>query len=371
MDDLERELQRSLTEIRDGASEGYRRSTWEARAETLEMIRKSRVRRFVAVGAALGATAVAIAFFVSVRPSAVERAEDLPITGTPSIDVDDLLVPSGSTPVGDGPIDISVGGVGRVWAANADDDTVSMLDADGTLLESWPVSSRPGDIAIAGGPVWVALPKDGAVVEIRPEAGPQGPIEVFDGPVGSMELTVGADVLWVIARGQQMAVVHEDGTVERIDLEDQPLDVAIRGSDAWVLGLDGTVTPVDQATLTAKSPEFAVDPSTEGDLTYAGDVLWSFTGIDDRLTRLDPTTSLSTGASFDGVVIDLAIDPKVAWVLLDKDGSSWLQPFDRTSGEPTEAARPIEGEAAEMAIAHGFLWVTLTDRDEVARFPKR
>ena len=369
MDDFERELQRSLTTIRDDSSDEYRRTTWEARAEALDRIRRRRARRYVATGA-VAAAAVAVTLYVAARPTELDRTGELPLTGTPSVTADpDLLVPITVTPVGNEPRDLSVGGRGRIWTANAD-GTVSRIDKDAPEATTFDVTSTPGDIAIANGPVWVALPEDGAVVEIEPEVGPGEPIEIFDEAVDRMELTVGDGVLWVVSRGEALIALDvASGTSQSVDVPGAPIDVAIHGQQSWVLTEEGTVLPIDQGSLTTGSG-FPVPPSAGGDLTYAGESLWYFTGESDELIRLDPATGDLSPTSFDGDVIDLAIDPRVAWVLLRRDDSSWLQPVDRITGEATGEARPIDGFASEVAIAHGSLWVTLTDRAAVARFPK-
>lgn len=369
MDDFERDLQRSLSAIRDEAADGYRRSTWEARAEALERIRRRRARRYVAAGA-VAAAAVAVTLYVAARPTELDRTRELPLTGTPTVNENlDYLGPTSVTPVGDEPRDLSVGGRGRIWTANAD-GTISRIEQGVVDATSFDTPSAAGDIAIARGPVWVALPEEGAVVEVDPEIGPGEPIPVFDGPVARMELTVGEGILWVVGRGEGLVAMDVgSGTQTIVDLVEAPIDVAIHGPSAWVLTSEGSVLPVDPETLTV-GPGFPVPPSDGGDLTYAGDSLWYFTGESDELVRLDPETGDVSPTTFDGDVIDLAIDPKVAWVLLRRDDASWLQRVDRVSGEAIDEALPIEGFASEVAIAHGSLWVTITDRDLVARFPK-
>lgn len=363
MDDLERELRQSLSTVRDDATDTYRRTTWEARRETLERIYRRRGLRFVAAGA-LAATAAAAVLFVATRPDDLDRSEDLPITGAP------VLEPLGVTEVGDAPRDLSVGGLGNVWSANSD-RTVSLIEPSGAEVDRFDVPGVPGDIAIAKGPVWVALPEAGGVVEVRPSSGPEEPISVFDGPVDAMELTVGDGVLWVVARGEELAFVDAaTRSSTTVELGDAPIDVAIHAGEVWVLSAGGRIIPIDQETLQPLDPIQEVVPAATGDLTYAGDSLWYFTGEDGDLTRLSLSGGSPTRASFDGDVVDLAIDPKVAWVLLRRGGTSFLQPLDRETGRAAGSAQAIAGEAAEAAIAHGFLWVTLTDRDEVARFSK-
>ena len=367
MDDFERELQRSLTTIRDDASDEYRRTTWEARAEALERIRRRRARRYVVTGA-VAAAAVAVTLYVAARPTELDRTGELPLTGTPSVPAD-LMTPTSVTGVGDQPRDLSVGGRGRIWTANAD-NTISRIDEGVVDATSFETTTTPGDIAIARGPVWVALPDQGAVVEVDPEGGPGEPIQIFDGPVDRMELTVGEGILWVVARGEGLIAVDvASGSRTIVDLVEAPIDVAIHGSSVWVLTTEGSILPVDPTTLQAGSG-FSVAAAGTGDLTYAGDALWYFSGDNGDLTRVDPSTGATSTTSFDGDVIDLAIDPKVAWVLVRRDDSSWLQRVDRVTGEAIAEPQPIEGFASEVAIAHDSLWVTLTDRDVVARFPK-
>ena len=367
MDDFERDLQRSLATIRDEASDGYARTTWEARTEALERIHRRRARRYVVTGV-VAAAAVAVTLYVAARPTELDRTGELPLTGTPSLGVEHMS-PTTLTPVGDEPRDLSVGGRGRIWTANAD-GTISRIDEGVVDATSFDTPSPAGDIAIARGPVWVALPEDGSVVEVDPELGPGEPIQIFGGAVERMELTVGDDILWVVGRGEGLVALDvSTGEQTMVDLAEAPIDVAIHGTSAWVLTAEGSVLPLDPVSLTTGSG-FPVPPSDGGDLTYAGESLWYFTGDGDELVRLDPGTGDASPTSFNGDVVDLAIDPKVAWVLLRREGSSWLQRVDRVSGEAIGEARPLEGLASEVAIAHGSLWVTITDRDLVARFPK-
>ena len=370
MDDFERDLQRSLTTIRDETADSYPRTTWELRAEALDRIRRRRARRYVMTGA-VAAAAVAATLYIAARPTDLDKTDEFPLTGTPSVtNIEDLLLPTGVTRVGDGPRDVSVGGRGRIWTANA--NSVTVLDPSGDVEDTYTLSSPPDDIAIAQGPVWVALPDEGAIVEVVPASGPGEPIPVFDGAVDEMELTVGEGVVWVVARGEALGVVDiATRQPSMVDLVAEPVDVAIDQAIAYVVSADGSVTPFDQSSRARLDVKpYSVPPSVNGDLTWAADALWYLTGEDGTITRFG-RDGQAREISYEGIVLDVAIDPTVAWVLLGReDGTRWLQRIDRGSGQPQGEARPIEGAAIEGAIAHGYLWVTLEDRDEVARFPK-
>jgi streptogramin lyase len=372
MDDLERDLQRSLTTIRDEAADSYPRTTWELRADALDRIRRRRARRYVVTGA-VAAAAVAVTLYVAARPADLDKTEELPLTGTPSVTVGELdyLQPTGVTEVGAGPRDLSIGGVGRIWTANSD-ETISRINVGVVDATSFVATSTPGDIAIARGPVWVALPEEGSVVEVDPEAGPLDPLTIFESPVDRMELTVGDGILWVVARGEELVAVEPAvGTTTSVELPSPPVDVAIHEDKTWVATADGSIVPIDLTSLSGSPALASVPASAAADLTYANGALWYSSGEDGNLLRIDPTSGDVTTETFDGVVVDLAIDPQVAWVLLRKDDStSWLQRVDRDTGTAMTDPRPIVGAATEVAIAHGSLWVTLTDRAEVARFPK-
>ena len=110
--------------------------------------------------------------------------------------------------VGKGPRGV-VEAFGSVWVANADDGTVTRIDAKTQEVEGEPirVGQDPRELTAGGGFVWVANAKDNTVSQIDPKDGRVvgRAIPVGDDPIG---IAFGAGAVWTAN--------HQDGTVTRI-----------------------------------------------------------------------------------------------------------------------------------------------------------
>ena len=106
------------------------------------------------------------------------------------------LDPAGPHPinVGKGPSGIAVGG-GAVWVADSFQNTVSRIDPLTNASTSTPVGEHPVSVAFGYGSVWVANSKSGTVSRIDPKTGKLvGTIRVGGDPAG---IVVGAGRVWV------------------------------------------------------------------------------------------------------------------------------------------------------------------------------
>jgi streptogramin lyase len=272
------------------------------------------------------------------------------------------------------PSDIAVGGQGNVWSANEGENSLTrIIPSSNTIDQEIALPGAPGDIAIASGPVWVAIPELGAVTKVEfatNEA--SAPIEVTT-PGADMELTVGTDVLWIVSKGD--AVYRLDGgssAAVQVELTDRPIDIAVHDSLGYVLDEDGTVTEFVQATGLPTGNAFTVPGSADGDLIFAAGGLWHFGGIEGSLTKHDPETGAQlAGYQVNGRILDLAIDPKVAWVLEIEESSRYrLVRIDRQDASATGDVVVLEGEAVEAGISGGRLWVTDRSGGRVLAFDK-
>jgi YVTN family beta-propeller protein len=98
---------------------------------------------------------------------------------------------------------------GRVWVANAGDETVSTIDLEGRHRIGRPirVGNKPRGITAGFGSIWVANGGEGSVSRIDPETREVvQELEVGRRPHG---IAVGAGSVWVANGG--------DGTVSRIE----------------------------------------------------------------------------------------------------------------------------------------------------------
>lgn len=374
MNELERRLKESLLEVRDAGRLGA-----EARQAAVKQRMFNRMRRRRIVGRAGGAVvagAAAIgAFIFFTTYSGTET--------TPRPDIGAVKIPGPAravVEVGDGPAALSVGGLRYVWSANAAGNSVSRIDpATNQEILQADVGSRPSDIGIGKGPVWVALPEEGAVVEVDPESGGiPDRIEVADGAVEDIDLAVGAGALWAVVKDQYVARVDPDtGAVERFTAAPSPTDIAVKGDVVRILDAEGVIYQLDSETGAEVAPQLEVEPHEAGDLTFAAGSLWHFAEGGDVVTRLDPDTGEVLGrVDPAGTVVDFVIDPEVAWILTasdepgDAETSFLLTAVDRDTTEAVGDAIPVEGEPTAMVIAGKSLWLSLTAEDIVLRFSK-
>jgi streptogramin lyase len=367
LNDLERRLKHSLKEVRDAHHASIDpNERFEARRAMLR--RLHRRRAINSVGAvALGTAAVVVIAVLATRTQPVGGPD-------PSKTLPPASQPLEAVSVGRAPSDIAVGGIGNVWTANQENDSVTRVDPRTDRADiSIPLSSSPGDIAIASGPVWVALPDEGAVTKVDFLTGQPSETITVSTPGIEMELTVGPDVLWIVAKGDALYRLDAgSATPQRLELTARPVDVAVHGTTGYLLDADGTVTLFDQTTGDAVGNSFTVAPGEAGDLIYAAGALWHFTGADGNLIKMDPSSGAELARyEADGTVIDLAIDPKVAWVLVRAgDGTHRVVRIAREDAAPSGDEITMPGQAVEAGISGGRLWVTDRTGNQVLAFDK-
>lgn len=374
MNDLDKRLRESLLEVRDAGRVGA--DARQSVAKQRLMRRIQRRRRFTLAGGAVvvGAAAVGALLFFSTYSGTQPR---------PNRDLGAVKIPGPAravVEVGDGPTALSVGGLRYVWSANSAGNSVSRIDpATNQQILEVDLGSPPSDIGIGRGPVWVALPDEGEIVEVDPQDGAiRNRVPVADGPVDDIDLTVGAGALWAVVHGEYVARVDPDSLeVERFTAASSPTDVGVRGDVVRVLDSAGVIYQLDAASGEEVAPRIEVDAHESGDLTYAAGSLWFFADGGDSVTRLDPDTGDVVGAvDPEGSVIDFVIDPDVTWILTRSDQSASTEPtflltaVDRDTTQAVGDPIPVEGEPAAMVIAGKSLWLSLTAEDIVLRFSK-
>ncbi|MDP9067612.1 MAG: hypothetical protein M3N53_04565 [Actinomycetota bacterium] len=368
MNDFERRLKHSLTEIRDAGrvAEPPRRELAKQ-----QLFRRLRRRRLIGFGGNVvlaGATAAAVFMGVSLvgRDPISDAPEIAPVEIPPAaVAVVD---------VGDDPRHLSLGGLNFVWSSEEASRTVSRIDPDtNEVVATVHLPASPGDIAIGNGPVWVALPSEGTVVEVDHATRTiVSEIRVADSAVQEIELGVGSDALWVVVPGQEILRVDlETRDQQLVDISPNPRDIAIKGGIARVLDADGVIYQLDTETIEEVAPQLQVPPSDTGDISFKAGAVWYFTGTDGTLTRVDPTTGeVLDEVQIEGDIIDFVADPTVAWVLSRTEDGYLLTPLDRDRAEIVGASIRVPGEPAEFILAGGSLWLTLSDQDAVLRFNK-
>jgi YVTN family beta-propeller protein len=260
-----------------------------------------------------------------------------------------------SVSLGSRPGEVAVG-EGGVWVTLPDRGVVVQIDpATATIRDTIKVGADPSGIAIGAGFVWVANSDGSTVSKISPETNDVvQPIPVPAGPAG---IAVGPSGVWV-ASSYDDSVSHinpQSGkVVGTVPVGDEPVDVALDDHGLWVANAaSGTVSRVDPDQLAEVEPvpvggsPQAIDTGAEG--------IWVAT-LDGTVSRIDPDTNavrqtIDVGGAPGGV----ALGGRSVWVSDESRGSvARIQP-------PSDSVSrtPLGSKAGGMAIGHGALWVSV------------
>ena len=238
--------------------------------------------------------------------------------------------------VGQVPLEAPAGqiavGEGAVWVANAEQGTVSRVDAAARrVVQRITVGRDPAGVAAGGGSVWVTNSGDGSVSWINPSTNTVvRPIPVGNGPTG---VALGDGAVWVAnsldnsvsrinaATGNVMATIEvggtpsgvaaglgavwvtntTEGTVSRISpssntvVDSIPIGhglraIAVGAGAVWVANsVDGTVSRIDPARdIVVRTFEVGAGPSA---VAVSPDAVWAASELRGTVTRLDPATN--------------------------------------------------------------------------------
>lgn len=368
MNELERRLKSSLTEVRDAGRSEDRTDRVLAKQELFRRMRRRQIRIYVGSAALAGGAAVA-AFLLLTNPAEPGPRE-------PRFAPADVPAPAtAAVRVGHEPTDLSVGAHGYVWSTDVGSRTLSRIDpVSNSRVSEIGLPAVPGDIAIGNGPVWVAFPQEGTVVRVSPSAQSvtEDQIQVADGPVERIELGQAAGALWIVSPGQLMRVDQETREEIVVTLAKDPIDIAVKGEVARLLDANGLIYQLDSRTGEEIGRRVEVPASRNGDITFKAGTIWYSTGDDGTLYRIDPRSGevLNT-LEVPGQIVDFVADPDVAWVLSRSAEASFLTRVDRETGAAMGSPIEVAGEPAEVILTAGSLWMTLTSDDVVLRFSKQ
>jgi DNA-binding SARP family transcriptional activator/ABC-type branched-subunit amino acid transport system substrate-binding protein/streptogramin lyase len=249
-------------------------------------------------------------------------------------------------PLGTAPSAVAVGG-GSVWAVDADDRTVSQIDAETrTLVRTFSTSGTPTDVAVGAGSVWIGN---------APSAGNLLPTSItrLDAETGLVVDTIDlgappAGHLWSLIAGlsRQHIAAAEDAV--------------------WVINPDLTVSRIDPRTnrIVARIEDVRAENITVGE----GEI-WITEGTD--LAEIDPSVNaiarrvrLGEGGSLAGI----AIGGGAVWVADPEPGNLWRV---ETGPSPAKRSIPLETWGAGVAFGEGAVWVTNEIADAVYRIDPR
>jgi DNA-binding SARP family transcriptional activator/ABC-type branched-subunit amino acid transport system substrate-binding protein/streptogramin lyase len=249
-------------------------------------------------------------------------------------------------PLGTAPSAIAVGD-GSVWVVDADDRTVSQIDAETrTPLRTFSTSATPTDVAVGAGSVWVGNASSAG--SLLPTS-----ITRLDAETGLLLDTIelgappGGHLYSVIAGLSRQHIAAAEDAV-------------------WVINPDLTVSRIDPRTnrIVARLEKVRAENIAVGE----GEV-WITEGA--NLAEIDPSLNvvarrvrLSGGEWLAGI----AIGGGAVWAADPEAGRLW-----RVESGPNPAKRsiPLETWVAGVSFGEGAVWVTNEIADTVYRIDPR
>jgi YVTN family beta-propeller protein len=253
-------------------------------------------------------------------------------------------------------------GLGAVWVANTNSDSVSRIDAATHQIATVAVGHAPSAIVTGFDSVWVTDSGDSTVARLDPTnpANPQY-INVGADPGG---IAVGDGSVWVTDTG--------DGTVDRIDpsknavvqtidVGDNPTGVVVAGKDVWVADAgSNAVSRIsgngNRFTAVATIP-VGNDPES---LAVAGGELWVTNNLSGTLSRI----SLAGASSVAGTLTvgsyptRLAVVGDRLWVA--SQGDEQVQEIEPGDTPRVVRSIPLGVIPGGITASGGRLWVSGT-----------
>jgi YVTN family beta-propeller protein len=262
------------------------------------------------------------------------------------------------------PGDIAVG-AGGVWVTLPDRGDVVRIDPETmTVRNTIPVGANPSGIAIGAGSVWVTNGGSSTVSRISPETEQVvgDPIDVPGGPAG---IAVGLGGVWV-ANSFAASVSRIDpnsGTVQAtIPVGDRPVDLTIDEDGLWVADArSGIVSLVDPDTSAVRTVDVGSGPLA---IAAGPEGIWVAKSLDGTIKRIDPdTVAVARTIDVGGAPSGLDAGSGVVVVSDESQGSvTTIDPASRSASTIT-----VGSQAGDMAVGDGVVWVSVRGSEAAHR----
>lgn len=315
-----------------------------AAPEPARRLRISPRSRVPLLAAALGAVLLAVAVGAALQRG-LGGDEEVRAAGALALDPESGEVVA-RVPLGTAPSAVAVG-EGSVWVVDADDRTVSQVDAETrTLIRTFSTSSTPTDVAVGAGSVWVGnAPAAGdllptSITRLDAETGlVVDTIDLGERPSGHLYSVIpGLSRQHIAAAEDAVWVINPDLTVSRIDPRTNRIVARIEKVRAENIAVgEGEVWITEGAVLAE------IDPSVNAVA---------------RRVRLGDDRSLA----------GIAIGGGAVWVADPEAGNLWRV---ETSPNPAKRSIPLETWVAGVTFGEGAVWVTNEIADTVYRIDPR
>jgi streptogramin lyase len=258
---------------------------------------------------------------------------------------------------------------GYVWTVNADDATLSRVDARTLDVRTFGGGTSPSLVAAGEKVVWLVTSDGRSLVRVATEDGHVLKRIRLPSPAGG--LAVGARSLWVTLPEDAPGATVTEPTLLRIDPRSGrvtkrfatgsvPLGVAVGPDAVWVSNYrSGTVTTVSR--LTGLSKDVEVCPSPVGVATGAGSA-WVACYGDQQVWRLDGATGRTQAVIpvGDGVE-NLTVAGDSVWA--PAGTARKLYRIDARTNK-VDLTIPVRGSHPQSAaVGNDAVWLSLTEGD--------
>jgi YVTN family beta-propeller protein len=228
------------------------------------------------------------------------------------------------------------------------------------------INSCPTGLALGGEALWVPEYLSDSVAQVDRSGSILGAVEVGDSPQGGVGFHNGT--VWVTTSLSNSVLGIDPTTMEirqRIDVGENPRELAIGGDTMWVVNYGGdSVSVVDLTT------ESAVDEIPIGDapggITVTDSAVWVTSGkADDSVSEIDPLShQVKQTIRVGNDPVGVAVADESVWVANSEDDS--VSRVDPSSGT-TIATISVSGRPRELLAADEAVWVAQYDGDSVSR----
>jgi YVTN family beta-propeller protein len=262
-------------------------------------------------------------------------------------------------PVGSRPVAVVVG-EGAVWAANADDGTVSRIDPKThNVVKTIGIGGDVSDLADGFGSIWVAGGNDSTLIRIDPGENAVERTLTFGGanelvPEPVFDVAIGAGAVWV-TRGNHVLRIdpRTNEVTKRIPVE-PPTGLAVGEGSVWVTTRIDHVLRIEPQTG-AKTASFSL-PTTAIAPVVGGGALWVIEEFlqPGNLWALNPDTGEPSATLSGGPFpTDLAWGQGGLW----SAGAGGVLRIGK-SGQRI-ARIPVGQQPSGVAVGEGAVWVSV------------
>ena len=333
--------------------------------------RRSRRRTRRPAAAGLVAAAAAVLLVAALTGGGADPPARAPANSLVLLDPVDAKVRA-TFDVGGTPTSVAVG-EGAAWVLNADDQTISRVDARTHAVRTFGSGGVPTDLAAGAGALWVGNGR-------RTRAQFVGPVATSIARLDASSTSVRAAVSLPRARGYTINlqqdhiavapdavwVVNPDASLSAIDPRTNELSAVVRGvragavsvggGEVWALGLDSSLVRIDPRRKVADR-RIRVAASSLTSIAAGGGAVWAADPYEGTVWRVDPEPRLVQRTVDVGVgVSDVAYGAGGLWALNSLRGT--LTRIDPRTNRVT-ATVPLGNTPRQIAVGAGGVWLTV------------